>query len=285
MTILSPGPNPPPTPAARLAEALDWLAPRIPRPQLGLVLGSGLGHFAARLEDPVRVPYADIPHMPLPAVSGHGGELCVGRLGKTTVACLSGRAHAYEGHAPEKVVFGVRLLARLGVDAVLLTNAAGGIGDDLAPGRLLVIDDHLNLTGLNPLVGANVDEWGPRFPDMTQAYDAELRARLGELGRQLGLDLAHGTYAGLLGPSYETPAEIRMLETLGARAVGMSTVLETIALRHLGVRVAGVSCITNLAAGKSHAPLDHDEVKLVADRVRDDFSRLLVAFCSDPMRS
>jgi len=268
------------TPAFEALEAAaQFLRPRFPAPQLGLVLGSGLGHLADQIEIVARVPYGDIPLMPAPSVLGHGGELLVGRLAGTLVACLSGRVHLYEGHAPERVVFGVRLLARLGVEAVVLTNAAGGIAPQAGPGTFLVIGDHLNLTGQSPLAGPNDERLGPRFPDMTVAYDAELRELLVTLGAELGVPLQRGTYAGLLGPSYETPAEIRMLEVMGASAVGMSTVLEVVALRHMGVRVAAVSCITNWAAGKSAALLSHAEVAEVATRVKEQFGRWIVEFC------
>lgn len=240
------------------------------RPVLGVVLGSGLGAFADSLTDVHRIPFASIPHFPEARVSGHAGNLCFGRAGSVDVACLQGRVHAYEGHPIERVVFGVRLLASLGCRAVLLTNAAGGIRDDLDGGALMLIADHLNLTGSNPLVGPP-SPGGVRFPDMTEAYDARLRALAHDAARELAIDLKEGVYAGLLGPSYETPAEIRMLRVLGADAVGMSTVLETIALRELGVRVGAVSVITNRAAGLAGRPLDHAEVELTAQRVRSAF--------------
>lgn len=249
-------------------------------PRLGLVLGSGLGHLTGRIENPTRIAYSDIPHMPEPTIVGHGGELVAGSLGGAPVVCLSGRVHLYEGHAPSRVVFGARLLARLGAERVVLTNAAGGIDAGCSPGTLLSISDHLNLTGLSPLTGPNEDALGPRFPDMSEVYDRETAEHVLEAGRSLGLRLARGVYAGLLGPSYETPAEIRMLELLGASAVGMSTVHEAIALRHMGVRVAGISCITNHAAGKSPAPLSHEEVSAVAERVKLEFGELIVRACA-----
>lgn len=243
-------------------------------PTLGVVLGSGLGGFADALTGVRKIPYSDLPHFPDTRVSGHGHHLCFGRAGTIEIACLQGRVHAYEGHSLSRVVLGVRLLAALGCRAVLLTNAAGGIRDDLAPGSLMLIADHLNLTGRNPLVGLATG-WGTRFPDMTAVYDHELRAVAQRAADQLNLDLREGVYAGLLGPSYETPAEIRMLRTLGADAVGMSTVLEAIALRELGVRVAAVSVITNRAAGLSGRPLNHAEVELTAERVRRAFIEFL----------
>lgn len=267
------------SPSALLHEAHKAIAPRIPTPTLGLILGSGLGHLAEQIEESVRIPYVDIPHMPVPTVQGHGGELIVGRLGGTQVACLSGRVHLYEGHEPERVVFGARLLALLGARAVLLTNAAGGISPDCTPGRLLLLSDHLNLTGKNPLLGPNDERLGTRFPDMSAAYDPKLRDLTRALARELEIPLAEGVYAGLLGPNYETPAEIRMLEICGASCVGMSTVHEVLALRHMGVRTLAISCITNHAAGKGHEELRHEEVAEVAAQARDSFSRLILAFC------
>jgi purine-nucleoside phosphorylase len=229
-------------------------------PLIGLVLGSGLGGVAASFADPVRVPYAEIPGFVPPSVAGHAGELVVGGFGGATVACLSGRIHLYEGEATERVVFGVRLLAALGCRAVLLTNAAGGIRSDLGPGSLVVISDHLNLTGKNPLIGA-LEPGSTRFVDMTTAYDARFRELARDAAHAAGLSISEGVYAGVLGPSYETPAEIRMLRALGADAVGMSTVLEVIALREKRVRVGAVSVVTNLAAGLGDGELDHEDVQ------------------------
>lgn len=246
-------------------------------PRVGVVLGSGLGAFADSLEDVVRIPYDEIPHMPTTTVVGHAGQLCLGKLGALEVACLQGRVHMYEGHPPDRVVYGVRMLARLGCRAVQLTNAAGGLRRSFRPGTLMAITDHLNLMGRNPLCGANLDELGPRFPDMTQAYDAALTTLARQAADQVGVDLAEGVYAALLGPSYETPAEIGMLGKLGADAVGMSTVPEVIALRHMGVRVSAISCITNMAAGIGDGELDHAEVERTANATRDAFVTLLGA--------
>jgi purine-nucleoside phosphorylase len=229
-------------------------------PLIGLVLGSGLGGVAGSFADPVRVPYAEIPGFVPPSVAGHAGELVVGGFGGATVACLSGRIHLYEGEATERVVFGVRLLAALGCRGVLLTNAAGGIRSDLGPGSLVVISDHLNLTGKNPLIGA-LEPDSTRFVDMTTAYDARFRELARDAAQAAGLSVSEGVYAGVLGPSYETPAEIRMLGALGADAVGMSTVLEVIALREKRVRVGAVSVVTNLAAGLGAGELDHEDVQ------------------------
>jgi len=244
------------------------------RPRIGVVLGSGLGGFGAALSERVSVPYRDIPGFPEPSVAGHGGELLFGTVRGVEVACLTGRVHGYEGHAPDQVVLGVRLLAALGCGAVLLTNAAGGIRQGLKPGGLLLIRDHVNLTGGNPLVGPNEPPF-PRFPDMSAAYDVRCRELAHEAARAEGLELEEGVYAGVLGPSYETPAEIRMLRTLGADAVGMSTVLETIALRHRGVRVGALSLITNHAAGLSDTALDHAEVQAAGVAAKDRLERLL----------
>ncbi len=244
-------------------------------PRVGVVLGSGLGMWADSLEDRVVVPYAEIPEMPTSTVVGHAGNLVVGKIGSVEVACLQGRVHLYEGHAPERVVFGSRLLARLGCSTVLLTNAAGGIRRGFTPGDLMLLTDHLNLTARSPLSGPNDERFGPRFPDMTEAYSLELRAIALRAAREAGLHLHQGIYAALLGPTYETPAEIGMLRTLGADAVGMSTVPEVIALRHMGVSVGAVSCITNLAAGLSPTKLDHTEVEATARLARDRFVALL----------
>jgi purine-nucleoside phosphorylase len=244
-------------------------------PRLGVVLGSGLGAFADTLEGLVKVPYGELPHMPVSAVVGHAGNLCFGRTRGVPVVCMQGRVHLYEGHAVSTVVHGVRTMARLGVACVLLTNAAGGLEPTWAPGDLMMVVDHLNLQGTSPLVGPNDDALGPRFPDMSAAYDPTLREMLREVARAAGLPLREGIYAGLLGPTYETPAEVRMLRALGAQAVGMSTVAEVIALRHMDVRVGALSCITNLAAGISPRPLDHSEVEETARAKRQDLLTLL----------
>ena len=259
----------------RVRAAAAYIAERLrERPRVGLVLGSGLGGFAQELGDGVNIPYADIPEMPRPLVIGHAGNLCTGNVAGVPVACLQGRSHIYEGHTPARAVFGVRVLAELGCTVVLLTNAAGGIHASFEPGDLMLITDHLNLLGDNPLRGPNYGA-GPRFPDLSQAYDAGLQQHAREAARAAKLTLREGVYAAMLGPSYETPAEIRMLRTLGADAVGMSTVPEVIALRQLGVRVGAMSCITNLAAGISAHPLDHSEVEATARRSRSAFSEML----------
>ena len=245
-------------------------------PAAAVVLGSGLGDFADSLSDAVSVPYTELPGFPPVGVEGHSGRLVVGHLTDgTRVAAFSGRAHLYEGHGVQSCVHGVRAFRAWGGRAVVLTNAAGGINPAFRPGDLMVITDHINLSGHNPLTGPNDARLGPRFPDMSAAYDPTLRAHLHAVARERGLTLRVGVYAALAGPSYETPAEIRMLRTLGADAVGMSTVVEVIAARHCGLRVAGISCITNLAAGLGHAELSHDEVKETALMARSAFIGLL----------
>jgi purine-nucleoside phosphorylase len=246
-------------------------------PLVGVVLGSGLGAWGDGLDGLVKIPYAEIPHMARVTVAGHSGNLCVGSSGGVRVACLQGRVHLYEGHSAERVVFGVRLLARLGCRAVLVTNAAGGMHPSFEAGDLMLITDHLNLTGHNPLVGLG-DDLGPRFIDMTHAYDPRLAALMRDAAADVGLKLHEGVYAALLGPSYETPAEIAMLRNLNADAVGMSTVLEVIALRHLRVRVAAVSCITNLAAGLAATLLEHSEVEQAARKAHARFAVLVEAW-------
>jgi purine-nucleoside phosphorylase len=259
-------------------QAAAFLKQRLPEtPDAAVVLGSGLGDFADGLAEPVVTPYGEIPHWPASAVVGHAGKLVAGRLGRRHVLALSGRVHFYEGHALPIVTFATRVLGRLGVKVLILTNAAGGINLDFKPGTLMVIDDHLNLMGSNPLIGPNEERFGPRFPDMTQVYSARLRALADEAARVRGIPVAHGVYAALHGPSYETPAEIRFLRAIGADAVGMSTAPEAIVARHMGLEVLGISCITNPAAGVLPTPLVHDEVMEVARRVRAEFSALLEA--------
>jgi purine-nucleoside phosphorylase len=216
--------------------------------------------------------------MPQTSVSGHAGALNIGEVAGVTVACLQGRVHIYEGHSPERAVYGVRTLARLGCFAVLLTNAAGGIRTSFRPGTLMLISDHINLTGHNPLLGPNEDTLGPRFPDMTRGYDPRLAKLARDAAADIGMRLEEGVYAAMHGPSYETPAEIRMLRKIGADAVGMSTVPEVIALRHMKVRIAAISCITNMAAGMTPALLDHSDVEKTAAASRDTFVRLLTAW-------
>jgi purine-nucleoside phosphorylase len=260
----------------RVSEAADALRSRIGAvPDVAVVLGSGLGGFADELTESATVPYGEVPHWPASAVIGHAGKLVVGRRCGKRVAALSGRAHFYEGHTLDTATFAVRVMARLGVKTLILTNAAGGINTSFEQGGLMVIDDHINLLGTNPLIGPNDERLGPRFPDMSEVYSARLRALADSVAAQADVTLAHGVYIAVSGPSYETPAEIRAFRKLGADAVGMSTVPEAIAARHMGVEVLGISCITNMAAGVLPRPLVHDEVMETARRVRRQFVSLL----------
>ncbi len=246
-------------------------------PEVAIVLGSGLGDFIARLADARTLAYGDIPHWPRSRVAGHLGQLVIGRAAGRRVAALAGRVHLYEGHDARTVTFATRVMGRLGVPVMIFTNAAGGINAGFTSGLLMAIDDHINLLGVNPLTGENDDRLGPRFPDMSEAYSRRLRGLADAAAADAGVGLAHGVYAAVPGPSYETPAEIRYLRVIGADAVGMSTVPEVVAARHMGVEVLGISCITNMAAGVLPRPLVHDEVMETARRVRDQFGALLEA--------
>ncbi|HET9554664.1 MAG TPA: purine-nucleoside phosphorylase [Anaeromyxobacteraceae bacterium] len=267
----------------RLDYATAWVRGQTDGPPaVGVILGSGLGAFADRLQGAAAVPYDDIPSFPPSRVAGHAGRLVVGELpspeGPVTVAAMQGRVHGYEGHPAAEVAFGARVLCGLGIRALVVTNAAGGINPEYGPGDLVRITDHLNLSGQNPLVGENDDKVGPRFPDLSEAYDARLGALLDEAARETGVALRQGVYACVLGPSYETPAEIRMLRAMGADLVGMSTVPEVIAARHQGVPVAGLSLVTNPAAGLGGTRLSHEEVQRVAGQAAERIERLLAAF-------
>ncbi len=244
-------------------------------PRVAVVLGSGLGAFADTLENPSTIPYADIPGWPKSTAIGHAGKLVAGIAGGVPVAVLAGRAHLYEGYTARDAAFGIRALDALGVETVILTNAAGGVNKEYKPGDLILIADHINLLGQNPLTGPNDESVGPRFPDMSEAYSKPLREKAREVGRQMGLDLREGVYAALPGPSYETPAEIRYLRAIGADLVGMSTVPETIAANHAGMRVLGISCVTNHAAGVIEGKLDHREVLEVGERMKGTLIELL----------
>ncbi len=244
---------------------------------IGVVLGSGLGAFADTLANRAETPYAEIAGWPPSTAVGHAGKLVTGTLGDVEVVVLSGRAHYYEGYTGEQVTLGIRELAKRGVDRVILTNAAGGIDPALHPGDLVLISDHINLMGTNPLIGRNDESLGPRFPDMTEAYSREYREIARRTGAELGIDLKEAVYAGLLGPSYETPAEIRFLRTIGAGLVGMSTVPEAIVANHMGMKVLAISCVTNMAAGIPAQKLVHQDVLDVGARVRDTLIRLLNA--------
>jgi purine-nucleoside phosphorylase len=245
------------------------------KPRIAIVLGSGLGTLAESAQLETRITYSDIPHMPVSTAPGHAGTLSLGTLEGRPVALLSGRAHLYEGYGPEQVVFAVRLMRRLGAEALIVTNAAGGVNLDFYPGLLMLISDHINLTARNPLVGPADSRIGLRFPDMSEAYDARLRGLARAAAEELELPLAEGVYLGLLGPNYETPAEVRMVRILGGDAVGMSTVLEVIAAHHMGMRVLGISCITNMAAGILPRKLTEEEVIETATGVRDQFADLV----------
>lgn len=260
----------------RVEEAAAALRARCgPLPETAIVLGSGLGDFADTLLEAIATPYGQIPHWPASNVVGHAGRLVVGNVAGKRLAALSGRVHYYEGHDLGTIVFPIRVMGRLGVKRVILTNAAGGINTGFGQGALMIIDDHINLLGSNPLVGANDDRFGPRFPDMSEVYSQRLRAVADEAARAKHVPVSHGVYVAVHGPSYETPAEIRFFRTIGADAVGMSTVPEAIAARHMGLDVLGISCITNMAAGVLPQPLVHDEVMETARRVRGSFIALL----------
>jgi len=244
-------------------------------PETAIVLGSGLGDFAGTLADAITMPYGDLPYWPASRVVGHEGQLVIGNVGGTRVAALSGRVHFYEGHDLGTIVFATRVMRRIGVRRLILTNAAGGINTGFAQGALMIIDDHINMLGSDPLIGMNDDRFGTRFPDMSEVYSARLRRIADAAARAKGVPVSHGIYIAVHGPSYETPAEIRFFRTIGADAVGMSTVPEAIAARHMGIEVLGISCITNMAAGVLPQPLVHDEVMETARRVRGSFIALL----------
>lgn len=259
----------------RIEEAAALIRSKAGPPDVAVVLGSGLGDFANTLRDSTTLPYGELPHWPASKVIGHEGHLVIGTLGQRRVAALSGRAHYYEGHDLRTVTFATRVIGRLGVKTLILTNAAGGVNVALTPGTLMVIDDHINLLGSNPLIGPNEERFGVRFPDMTEVYSKRLRGVADAVAAEQGIRIGHGVYVALHGPSYETPAEIRFLRMIGADAVGMSTVPEAIAARHMGIDVLGLSCISNAAAGVLPTPLNHDEVIEVALKVRGMFGRLL----------
>jgi purine-nucleoside phosphorylase len=247
------------------------------RPKIGLVLGSGLGAFADSLADSTRVPYSDIPSFPQSTAIGHAGRLVIGNAGRISVAAMQGRVHQYEGYSAQQVAFPIRVFGRIGIKAVILTNAAGGINLGYSQGALVLIEDHINLQGTNPLVGPNDDRFGVRFPDMTEAYSRAFRQIAREEASKLNIILHQGIYAALLGPSYETPAEIDHLRRIGADLVGMSTVAEVIAARHMGLNVLAISCVTNMAAGILDQPLSHAEVMETGERVKSTFEALLRA--------
>ena len=260
----------------KILESAQYIQSKIKnKPKIGIVLGSGLGIYVDQIQNKIVIPYQDIPHFKRTSVEGHQGCLIVGEVHGVTVAALQGRLHAYEGYAMEEIVLPVRVLASLGIEYLFLTNASGGINNDYHPGDLVAIVDHINLSGRNPLQGPNIAELGPRFPDMTEPYDMELVKLLQSVAGHHHVSLRSGVYCSVLGPSYETPAEIRMLRTIGADMVGMSTVPEVIAANHLGLKVAGVACITNYAAGIKQEKLSHADVKKVAEKAMVGFATIL----------
>ncbi|WP_408099263.1 purine-nucleoside phosphorylase [Peredibacter sp. HCB2-198] len=261
----------------KILEASQYILSKInnKKPKIGIVLGSGLGIYIDQIQNKTIIPYQDIPHFKRTSVEGHSGALIVGEVHGVTVAALQGRLHAYEGYAGEEIVLPVRTLAALGVETVFLTNASGGINPDFHPGDLVAITDHINLSGRNPLVGPNIAELGPRFPDMGNAYDKEMRDVLHAVAKSHHVEIKDGVYCSVLGPTYETPAEIRMMRIIGADLVGMSTVPEVIAANHLGLKVVGVACITNYAAGIKQEKLSHADVKKVAEKAMVGFATIL----------
>ena len=263
---------------ASTESAAKFLLSQTPmRPKIGLVLGSGLGGFADELANATRIPFENIPFFPRSTAVGHAGQLVIGTIDGIQVAAMQGRVHLYEGYSAHTVAFPMRVFGRMNIRAVILTNAAGGINLEYKQGALVVLTDHINLQGQNPLVGPNDDRHGPRFPDMSQAYSKAYREIALKAAKNLGKTIYQGVYAGLLGPSYETPAEIRYLRTIGADLVGMSTIAETITARHMGIQVLAISCVTNMAAGILDQPINHEEVLETGQRVKGDFVALLRA--------
>lgn len=257
-------------------ESARWIDDQLPgRPDIALILGSGLGALCDEFDAPTALDYADVLGFPESAVEGHEGRLVFGHLADKPVVAMQGRVHYYEGWSLRRLTFPVRVFGLMDVDTLLVTNSAGGANPEYEPGDLMVITDHLNLMGANPLRGVNDERFGPRFPDMSYAYDPEVRRTIGQAADELAMDLKRGVYAAMSGPTYETPAEVRMVQTLGGDAVGMSTVPEVIVANHSGLNVGGISCITNMAAGLTAERLDHAEVKETADRVREKFCALV----------
>lgn len=252
----------------------------IEKPEIGLILGSGLGELANEAENAIAVPYEDIPEFPVSTVEGHAGQLVYGDLGGKKVLAMQGRFHYYEGYSMKEVTFPVRVMKALGVESLVVTNAAGGVNENFTPGDLMIITDHINMIGLNPLHGPNDNDLGPRFTDMSNAYDKEYQRMIEDVAKKQDISIQKGVYMGLSGPTYETPAEVRMVRTLGGDAVGMSTVPEVIIANHAGLRVAGISCITNYAAGMQES-LNHDEVVEVTTRVRETFKSLVKSVISN----
>lgn len=266
----------------QLTESTAYLQEKIKtQPTIGLILGSGLGMLADEIENPTKIKYEEIPGFPISTVEGHEGQLVIGNLRGVDVIAMQGRFHYYEGYGLDAVTFPVRVMKELGIEKLLVTNAAGGVNRSLAPGDLMLITDHINNTGQNPLIGENVKEHGVRFPDMSTAYDRELQQIAKQAAEKLNIPLKDGVYVWNTGPSYETPAEIRMLETIGGDAVGMSTVPEVTVARHAGIKCVGISCISNMAAGILDQPLTHDEVIETTEKVRETFLRFVKQLIQD----
>ncbi len=263
----------------KLTETVDFLKSKIKnKPRIGIILGSGLGHFVQEMQVEVAFPFSDVPNFIPPTVEGHSGNLIFGKADGVDLVVMQGRVHFYEGHTMETVVFPTRVMALLGIEILIVTNSAGGYGDGMKAGDFMIIEDHINLMGTNPLMGPNIKELGPRFPDMTEAYDRELMVTAERIFRSQKTFFHKGIYVAVTGPTYETPSEIKMFKTLGGKAVGMSTVPEVIAANHFGLRVAAVSCITNLAAGVSQTKLNHEEVTETAKKVSQMFCSFLKEF-------
>jgi purine-nucleoside phosphorylase len=267
------------TTSQKLQETVQYIRSKTQlKPKMGIVLGSGLGAFVKEVQAELVIPFKDIPNFMPTTIEGHQGNMIFGKVGGHSVVTLQGRNHFYEGHSMDTVVFPTRTLALLGVEILILTNSAGGIADGMEPGDFMIIDDHINLVGANPLTGPNNKEFGPRFPDMSEAYDHKLTSLWESILKKNNIRHQRGVYAGLSGPTYETPAEVRFLKLIGCSAVGMSTVSECIAANHMGLRVAAMSCISNLAAGIAKHKLTHSEVTETGKRVEKDFTRCLKEF-------
>ncbi len=261
---------------SKINESLQYIMEKTQfKPEIGLILGSGLGMLADEIMEAVLIPYSNIPHFPVSTVKGHKGQFVLGKLGGKSVICMQGRFHYYEGYSLNEVTYPVRVMQKLGVSKLIITNSAGGVNKKFIPGDLMLIEDHINLMGTNPLIGKNEEVFGPRFPDMSDAYNKQFRKKAVEVAANLEIHINKGIYAGLTGPSYETPAEIRYLRTIGADAVGMSTVPEVIVANHGRMKVLGISCISNMAAGILDQPLNHKEVVEVANRVREKFIKFV----------
>ncbi|WP_374702566.1 purine-nucleoside phosphorylase [Bacillus sp. M6-12] len=260
----------------KLEKAAEFIEGKLQgKPEIGLILGSGLGILADEIENPVKIPYHEIPEFPVSTVEGHAGQLVLGTLSGKQVVAMQGRFHFYEGYSMDKVTFPVRVMKLIGVEKLIVTNAAGGVNEEFSAGDLMLITDHINNTGTNPLIGPNDERFGPRFPDMSEAYSKELGEKARDAARKQGIILKEGIYVGNSGPTYETPAEVRLARVLGGDAVGMSTVPEVIVARHSGIKVLGISCITNMAAGILDQPLSHEEVIETTEKVKHSFLGLI----------